>query len=475
MAELEYDDIQGLVFSGYGKRMAAASYHLLRVDDRTKAKGWLRALAGRVTKGHPKGAQPPTRTLPYRLNVAFSASGLLKFGLDERLDLVTFEQAFREGMTSERRSRILGDNKQNAPENWAWGYDKSVVDVLLLIYGQSPGDLNTQEGAEVAEYRAGGLLPVVPPVSAVELLGGSGSPDPFSREQFGFADGISQPVILEHAGPGLHAVAAGEFVLGYENQYGYQTEVPHRNAARGPAGAVLSAAVRKSSEPAFGQNGTYLAVRQLRQDVAGFWTFLRDRAGGDDVRATLLAAKMIGRWPSGAVVKDGQIADPGGPPENDFTYADTDPDGYGVPIGAHIRRSNPRGTGLAATTADSLDVASKHRLMRRGRSYGPRIAGRYTDDGVERGLFFVALNANIERQFEFVQHTWMNNPMFGALYDEVDSVIGDPAQTDGQRVELSTPWHPVRRRVHDIQRFVTVRGGGYFFLPGIRALEILSS
>jgi deferrochelatase/peroxidase EfeB len=113
--------------------------------------------------------------------------------------------------------------------------------------------------------------------------------------------------------------------------------------------------------------------------------------------------------------------------------------------------------------------------MRRGRSYGPRLENPYQDDGKERGLFFIALNANIERQFEFIQHAWMNTPFFGTLYDEVDPLVGDPARTAAQQTDLTIPERPLRRRLQGIPQVVTVRAGGYFFLPGIRALEILSA
>jgi hypothetical protein len=161
--------------------------------------------------------------------------------------------------------------------------------------------------------------------------------------------------------------------------------------------------------------------------------------------------------------------------KNTFTYADDDPGGYGVPIGAHIRRANPRGTGLGTTTDESLTVARRHRLIRRGRSYGPRIENSFQDDGKERGLFFISVNANVERQFEFIQHAWMNTPFFGTLYDEVDPLIGDPSRTTRQQTDLTIPGHPIRQRLQGIPQVVTVQAGGYFFLPGFRALQFLSA
>jgi deferrochelatase/peroxidase EfeB len=110
--------------------------------------------------------------------------------------------------------------------------------------------------------------------------------------------------------------------------------------------------------------------------------------------------------------------------------------------------------------------------LRRGRSYGNRAADPRVDDGIERGLFFICLNSDIERQFEFVQQTWLNNPVFGGLSGEVDPIVGHLVKGDEIFTEQADP---LRRRVHDLRRFVTVKGGAYFFLPGIRALRYIAS
>jgi Dyp-type peroxidase family len=472
MNELEYDDIQGFVFSGYAQRMRAASYHVLRVVDAPKAKAWLGTLVERVTRSVPRDRLRSTPTPPFCLNVGFSRSGLEAFGLSPNHDIVTFERAFQEGMVSERRTRILGDNGASASELWSWGNHQTPVDVFLALFTPTSEDMNERVSMETKAFESGGLRSVAPPLHATPAADAGIA---FSREHFGFADGMSQPIIREHADRGqatINAVAAGEFILGYTNEYEKITEVPSRFAI--PLNERCVQANRATNEPPFGQNGTYLVVRQLRQDVAAFWNFLRARTGGDQDRAVYLAAKMVGRWPSGALVKDGEIKDPGSMADNEFTYAD-DLHGFGVPIGSHIRRANPRGTVLAANVADALSVARRHRLIRRGRNYGPRIKDLYEDDGQERGLIFIGVNANIERQFEFIQHSWMNIPLFGTLYDEVDPLIGDPSRTESQRIDLSIPSHPIRERIEGIPRFVTVRAGGYFFLPGIRALRTLAN
>jgi Dyp-type peroxidase family len=187
-----------------------------------------------------------------------------------------------------------------------------------------------------------------------------------------------------------------------------------------------------------------------------------------------LASKLIGRWPSGtpmalAPEKD----DPGRALDNDFLYNNTDPSGLGCPFGSHIRRGNPRDT-LGEDVDEALKITKRHRLIRRGRPYGPRCADPLDlNDKQERGLMFMCINANIERQFEFVQQTWINSPSFHGLYDERDPIFSSfVAQAPGT---MTIPRQPVRQRLTGLGEFVTVRGGAYFFLPSIKALRYLAT
>jgi len=191
---------------------------------------------------------------------------------------------------------------------------------------------------------------------------------------------------------------------------------------------------------------------------------------------TRLAAKLIGRWPSGAPLVKYPDADPNAGTgrlnhENDFGYSQLDSAGLACPIGAHIRRANPRDS-LGPTPKAALVSANRHRLLRRGRSYGERLADPLVDDGKKRGLYFICFNGDLERQFEFVQQTWLGSPVFGGLYGETDSIIGTQPLGGGT---MTIPREPVRQRVHGLSRFVTVRGGAYFFLPGVRALKYLAA
>jgi deferrochelatase/peroxidase EfeB len=140
-------------------------------------------------------------------------------------------------------------------------------------------------------------------------------------------------------------------------------------------------------------------------------------------------------------------------------------------MGSHIRRANPRDA-LGPDSATALNSANRHRILRRGRSYGHRLDNPMVNDGGERGLHFICLNSDIERQFEFVQQTWINNPVFGGLDGEVDPLVGNLPKGD---CIFTVQGQPLRTRVHGLSRFVTVKGGAYFFLPSMRALKYLAS
>jgi len=224
----------------------------------------------------------------------------------------------------------------------------------------------------------------------------------------------------------------------------------------------------------FGRNGTYLVFRKLAQHVGLFRDFLTQNAppGGQD----LLAAKLVGRWASGAPLTLHPTRDPG-IASNDFGYHKKDRNGFQCPIGAHIRRANPRDD-LEHDSQQSVLTVERHRILRRGVLYGPRLLEGKPDDGQPRGLLFICLNADIRRQFEFIQQTWLNNPKFAGLHNDRDPIVGanrEPGQPPKGRYEMIIQQETVRKRLRDLPRFVTMRGGGYFFLPGIKALRFLIS
>ncbi len=455
---LDLGDVQGIIRRGYGD-MHHACFVLLRVQDVAAAKAWLGDVIGQITSGEEK---PPDG----RLNIAFTYAGLEVLGL-AREDLAAFSREFREGMTTEHRSRILGDYGTSAPEKWEWGGPNNpAVHIVLLLYAPSEARLAAQRESLRAAFRAG--CAEITTLATIRLKD--------RKEHFGFRDGISQPEIAEFERDGApnNTVPAGEFLLGWPNE--------SRRFAEGPR--------------VFGHNGSYLVFRQLAQHVEEFWRFVADASrhsqGATPVEAGVkLAAKMVGRWPSGAPLVRYPSHDPDygkrepdlpSDRENDaFGYHDVDAYGDRCPIGSHIRRSNPRDS-LDPGPRISTRNSNRHRILRRGRAYGAPIApsmepadilaAEEADRG-ERGLHFLCFNADLAQQFEFVQQNWINNPKFeGLTYSAADPISGahdvDHPEYTGTFTVQS---FPVRQRVTGVPRFVDVRGGAYFFMPGIRALK----
>jgi Dyp-type peroxidase family len=454
---LDVTDIQGLVASGYG-HLAVAQFILLQVqpdgDGRAdRARAWLGRVAEHVTDARGRKDDHST-------NVAITHHGLLALGL--RPDVANaFAPEFVAGIAEPTRSRALGDTGANAPDRWAWGGSATApVDLVLMLYAADAGALDRLAHSYLDDLAADQL------VELRRLTSNMVS----ATEPFGFADGLSQPSIdgLGSSSRPADTLRAGEFLLGHANEYGQLPPSPMVASGDDPSGLL---AVPGQRERDLGRNGTYLVLRELSQDVEGFWAFLTAatrRADGtaDKDAATYLAAKMVGRWPSGAPLVLAPYADdPALAAANDFAYYADDREGLRCPIGAHIRRANPRDSlPPRPGTEASVAVGKRHRLLRRG-----RVRGAVDGTPVDPGLFFVGLNASLRRQFEFIQGTWCGNRKFEGLYDDPDPIIStQPGRT------FRIPDRPVRRRVRDLPAFVTVIGGAYFFLPGLRALRYLA-
>jgi deferrochelatase/peroxidase EfeB len=195
-----------------------------------------------------------------------------------------------------------------------------------------------------------------------------------------------------------------------------------------------------------------------------------------------LASKFFGRWPSGAaLVLAPERDDPTVANDNDFGFAGPDPDGFICPIGSHIRRVNPRDSLAMSPPAESMRSANRHRVIRRATFYGERAVsddlaygshappGPVADAG-PTGLHFFAINADLARQFEFVQQSWSNQAAFNGLVANKDPIVGN---NDGSGI-MVLQGSPIRARIKAMPRFVTARGGAYFFLPSLTALRFLS-
>ena len=493
MSEFDFADVQGLVRFGYHK-MTSASYALLRVRDAGAARTWLRLAP--VTSAVEMNPPPAVA-----LQLAFTAPGLRALGVSDSV-IEGFSHEFRGGMAQESRSRQLGDVEGNAPEHWSWGSGPALVPHLVVMFFAK-----TESYSSFVQNAKGPTWN-----DAFDTLTWLETSNFGGVEPFGFKDGISQPEIdwdqkrkvpctqLDYS----NVVSLGEFLLGYRNEYDKYTDRPLLTADAVSAG--LPTAEEAPEKKDLGRNGTYLVIRQLQQEARMFWQFAKHQACGNIAEAEKLAAAMVGRTRAGDPLEPileqaipGVKSKLGEKEQNRFTF-DQDPAGSRCPFGAHIRRVNPRNTDFPNRPANALaklitmlgfgpkgfrdDLTSSvrfHRIMRRGREYGtqltpeqalaPAMAG---DPDKECGLHFICLNANIARQFEFLQNAWINNTKFSGLRGESDPLLGNRVAIPGCPVSGDFTIQKaggLRRRVSAMPKFITVRGGAYFFMPGIKALR----
>jgi deferrochelatase/peroxidase EfeB len=434
---IELDDVQATVL-----RQRPAPYFgthvLLRVDDARSGRALLRRLSP-----HVDSAAGWWTASNAWLAVAISYAGLEALGVPQA-SLRSFPETFRVGMAA--RARELRDDGINDPKNWELPFGTNQVHIGLSAFSDSMDKWHEVVALAREQYeKIGGIT-----VLHTQDFG----QQPADLNPLGYRDGIDQPPIEGSGGAPLpgqgRPIKAGEFILGYAGETGVPLPAPQPDV--------------------LGRNGTFVGLRKYQTRVGAFNRFLRAHADSDEERE-LLAAKLVGRWRSGApltLAPDNEDAALGEDPRrnNDFDYA-KDRHGRQVPLGSHIRRMNPRDTKLAILTDVNL-----HRVIRRGTTYGPPYdanAVSVEDDQVPRGAYFLFISANAMATMEFLQQEWVNNGNFVGLDDERDPIIGRQ-QEDGV---FTIPKEPVRRRIHGIDTFNVLRGGEYFFMPSLSALKWL--
>ena len=497
---IETDQVQNFVFGGL-KHLRKAHCIAVRFPEEAHVDNhaWVEAIRPHICFGEKK----PGNSAMY---VAFSATGLAKLGLEDEVDksealdapaqetakkrnVTKFPAAFSLGMNDVSRKRVLEDTGDNCEKKWAWGNKDNPVDAVLLLFAN-----NDDPGAMIKKLKAREIkrLSAFNIACAYEIeLRLDTNDDGYVKEPFGFADGVSQPRIRGYDvatsdSDAIHAVEPGEFILGYRDNRNFYPPTPQITAAKdpknilhGPPNAIplrwpdfQSEDKAKYATRDFGRNGTYLVIRQLAQDVNGFEEYIENTsvqlqctAGNEYKTPEWVGAKMMGRWRNGASFVKHPYKPGDNAPDNDFLFARDDPQGVKCPFGAHIRRANPRDS-LDPESDKELSVSNRHRILRRGRTYAIN-----NEDEQEVGLFFMCLNNDIERQFEFVQQNWIASKSFHGLVDERDPISSHaPGERSFTIADAKGP-----EKVPSFKSFVTVRGGGYFFMPGKRALKYLAT
>lgn len=467
MEAIDKKDIQAIILKGYGK-LPSAAFVLLSFTDPGAAKNWLGGL--KVTPGNVS----PTEDA---INLSLTFKGLKALGLPQHL-LHQFPLELEDGMTTDHKRQFLGDYGKSDYRNWEWGNDKEEeLHAILMLYAKDDQHLDILYNQYQSAFAASGIR---------EIRKQDSQPLPGIKEHFGFRDGIAQPTIAGLARKDIPAntVAAGEFILGYENEYDQYTRRPILSAAE-PHARELPANPEATDTFDLGRNGSYMVYRQITQDVKAFWQYMdQSSGGGQGEEMVRLASKMMGRWPGGApLALSPDKDDPQLATADRFGYRDDDANGSRCPFASHVRRTNPRDD-VDDNRRVALKTAKKHRILRRGRTFGPpadpsmepQALLNANSDDQQRGLHFICFNADINRQFEFIQNVWVNNPKFAGLYDERDPVIGNHSHPDDPEPtgNFTIPTGGLKERYSGIPEFTTVIGGAYFFTPGLRALKYLS-
>ena len=435
---VELDDIQATVLR-YRPEPYFGTHIMLHVDEARAGREFVRRLTP-----HVESASGWWRAGRSWISVAISYAGLVALGVPED-SLRSFPEAFRAGMAA--RAAQLLDYGPNDPAHWDPPFGSGLIHVGVSVFSDSQQAWRQTMGTARRQYEG---FPGVTVLTEQDFGAQPGDLNPL-----GYKDSIGQPAI-EGSGvdplPGQGAaVKAGEFILGYPGEAGVPLPLPQPDV--------------------LGRNGTFAGLRKYQSRVGTFNRFLREHAGTEQERE-LLAAKLMGRWRSGAPLTLAPAQDDpelGADPRrnNDFTYA-ADPDGRQVPLGSHMRRMNPRDTKLEILT----DV-NVHRIIRRSTTYGAPYdpdATSAQDDETARGLYFIFLSAKAMATLEFLQQEWINNGNFMNLGEERDPNVG--LQEDG--ATFTIPHEPVRRRIHGIETFNVLRGGEYFFMPSLSALRWLA-
>ncbi|MET4482151.1 Dyp-type peroxidase [Bradyrhizobium sp. F1.13.3] len=413
---------------------------LLRIDDAQAGRAFLRRLTPYVDS-----AADSRITANAWLDVGITYGGLRALGLSQE-SLQSFPETFRVGMAA--RAKHLGDDGVNDPKNWDNPFGTGQVHIGISAFTDT--EEKRHRALAIAREQYEGFAGVS--VLDTQDFGAQ----PGDLNSLGYKDGIDQPAIEGSGGESPPAygrpIKAGEFVLGYPGETGVLLPMPQPDI--------------------LGRNGTYVGFRKYQSRVGAFNRFLQANGSTEEERE-LVAAKLVGRWRSGApLTLAPDVDDPalGADPQrnNDFDYA-RDRRGYKVPFGSHIRRMNPRDTQLTRLTDVNL-----HRLIRRGTTYGPPYdpnALSEADDEVTRGAIFLFISAKAMATIEFLQQEWVNDGDFIGANDERDPVIG--RQEEG--ATFTIPKQPVRRRIRGIQTFNVLKGGEYFFMPSISALNWLAN
>jgi Dyp-type peroxidase family len=456
MTKIDVSDIQGFALKGYN--FPYARYLLIELGEPDAARALLTKLLLVITTGERWDINnKPMSTV----SIAFTFQGLVKLEVPPA-SLLSFPLEFQQGMRA--RAAILGDSGKNAPEHWDPVWLKDHVHAWLAVYARSTEALEERSGEmlQLMQETQGARLVYTQDACALRVDG-----EFCSKEHFGYSDGFGNPDFKgaeRDCQPGQgklngngtwEALATGEFLLGYADEAGELpvAPIPHL----------------------LGRNGTFMVYRKLHQNVASFRAYLEEKSKQYPGGKEKLAAKFVGRWRDGTPLElspdapDRELA--GDKQRNTaFTYGG-DPDGKRCPIGAHIRRTHPRDT-----AGFNGGLVNRRRIMRRGLPYGTFVPeGQPVSDSDDRGIIFMALNASIFRQFEFLQQQWVEYGNDAHQGNDKDFLLGNHQGKGRFVIQGSTDPKNPPFICGGLPNFVELRGGDYFFMPSLTALAMMAT
>lgn len=437
---LELDDIQHYLLAR--PHATIAQYNFITFKSSESGRRWIAALLDTV--GVAKTVLEAKPDDMRWVSLAFTWNGLKALGVDEA-SLATFPEPFRQGMPA--RAIMLGDTGNNHPDHWEDNMASPDLHAVVILFAKDKAE---RERCIKAHHEYLRQNPGVEVISTLDLE--AIPPFDYVHEHFGYRDRITTPLI-EGMGigptPGSHPPSKpGEFFLGYPDETGETPPLPRPE--------ILT------------KNGSYIAYRKMQEHVGAFRDYLKEM-GSTPEEQELVAAKLMGRWrKSGAPLvlcpdKDNVALGWDDNRNNNFDYETMDKKGYGCPIGAHIRRMNVRDNSVS-------QIMNRRLIIRRGGTYGPYLPDDAPEDGKNRGIAVFAGCADLARQFEFLISVWSNDPAFEEL-NERDAFAGSHVG----EFDFAVPSRPVKKKLKGIPAFTTLKGGGYFFLPGKKALQYLAS
>lgn len=393
-----------------------------------------------------------------------SAAGYRHLGFDPSL---LRSKAFRKGMKdqSDGLSEISStNNKDPKPETWEAGF-QSDIDAMVAFANDEDRTPRLAAALSALENRLSGIAEIVCVEKGKVLRRPTAKPDDFEPiEHFGYFDGISQPLFT-----------AEDIKKYYEEGRGGRPTSgwkPHASLD-----LVLIDDPFTDQPDAY---GSYLVYRKLAQDYGLFHSRVAACATALGTSEALAGAMAVGRFQDGTPVVDHDA--PNQNYVNDFEFDVDDEDGFHCPRHAHIRKVNPRGT----TPFTSKEDERSRRIARRGIPYGkpmPEIRSDAEDTDpdphADRGLLFMCFQANINRQFQFIQRTWCDNPNFPvSLLNPFAKDTGDDPLI-GQDANETQRWprewgnEKAGRKSFNFEAAVTLKGGEYFFAPSLPFLQSL--